>query len=504
MVKPVILCVDDEKIILSSLKEQLQIAVGDRFNIEQAESGEEALELLQELRDDGVDIPLVIVDQIMGGMYGDELLRHCKAILPQTLGIMLTGQATAESVGQALNKAGLFRYLAKPWEEDDLLLTVQSGLDSYYWRRDYERQQDCQQRLSRVIELVLAPLRLSEQLHTALGIVLETPCFAHRTQGGIYLLPSANESAAHGQWVAQYHMPSDEVCQAAVPEQWVFDTDFVYVADPAQSPYPAAQGKLYRVIITLPEQVLGLMDLFVDSRHAHHPYLNNFLSALADTLAGMIRLAQYHEALQQHNERLEATVAARTAELHQALKMQEQLNDILIGANKKLDHYATTDDLTGLLNRRSFFSRADQEAARAQRYQRPASLAMLDVDLFKEVNDSLGHQAGDKVLAQVAHVIRDQLREHDIVGRVGGEEFAIFMPETDQEQCQELGERIRVAVADTVVEINAQRVSVTLSMGLSVLKDEESSISRAMSRADRALYECKDKGRNCVTFAGQD
>lgn len=131
MSRPVILCVDDERIILSSLKAQLQNNFASSFQIEVAESAEEGLEIADELIKENIEIPIVIADQIMPGMKGDEFLSRVKTLLPQTLTIMLTGQASADAVGKAINKAGLFRYLSKPWDEDDLILTIQSALDSY-------------------------------------------------------------------------------------------------------------------------------------------------------------------------------------------------------------------------------------------------------------------------------------------------------------------------------------------------------------------------------------
>src|SRR5919199_5726716 len=126
-----ILCVDDETVILDSLTEQLKRILGNNYEIEAAESGEEALEILEELQEDGLEIALIISDQIMPGMKGDELLIKIHAQYPKILKIMLTGQADAQAVGNAVNAANLYRYIAKPWEETDLILTVKEALRSY-------------------------------------------------------------------------------------------------------------------------------------------------------------------------------------------------------------------------------------------------------------------------------------------------------------------------------------------------------------------------------------
>ena len=131
MSKPAIVCVDDERIILIALETQLYHHLGSDYDIELAESGEEALEIFAELQADGVEIPLIISDQIMPGMKGDELLIKIHAQYPKTLKILLTGQASAEAVGNAVNAANLYRYIAKPWDAADLCLTVTEALRSY-------------------------------------------------------------------------------------------------------------------------------------------------------------------------------------------------------------------------------------------------------------------------------------------------------------------------------------------------------------------------------------
>jgi len=131
MARPTILCVDDERSVLVSLKEQLRRRFGKTLLVETCESGETALELLEELDEEGAEVPVVISDHIMPGLKGDELLGRIEAQWPSIIKIMLTGQASAEAVGSALNQARLFRYLTKPWDEPDLGMTVQAALDRF-------------------------------------------------------------------------------------------------------------------------------------------------------------------------------------------------------------------------------------------------------------------------------------------------------------------------------------------------------------------------------------
>ncbi len=132
MSRTVILCVDDEPTILDSLKIELKTAFGDKFLIETAESGEEAIGLVKELLEDKYELPLIISDYIMPNLKGDELLKHIHNISPTTLKIMLTGQADINAVGNAIKYANLYRYIAKPWDTEDLILTISEAVKSYF------------------------------------------------------------------------------------------------------------------------------------------------------------------------------------------------------------------------------------------------------------------------------------------------------------------------------------------------------------------------------------
>ncbi|NJR23017.1 MAG: PAS domain S-box protein [Richelia sp. CSU_2_1] len=169
MKKPVIICVDDEPTILDSLEIDLLKAFEDKYLIETAESGEEALELLLELLAEQYEVPLVISDHIMPNMKGDELLRSVHAISPKTLKIMLTGQADLEAVTNAINYAKLYRYISKPWQPDDLKLTVTEAIYRYFQDKQLaEKQKELQEmneeltRLNRKQAMLIAKLHENE------------------------------------------------------------------------------------------------------------------------------------------------------------------------------------------------------------------------------------------------------------------------------------------------------------------------------------------------------
>lgn len=152
MTTDIILCVDDEEIVLRSLQRELNEALGQEYLIEVAEGGEEALELFEEFQEDGQDVPVVISDHIMPGMKGDELLQRIHQRSPDTLTIMLTGQADLTAVTNAVNHANLYQYIAKPWESTHLAMTVKEALRRYTHERTIERQHDHLRSANRELE----------------------------------------------------------------------------------------------------------------------------------------------------------------------------------------------------------------------------------------------------------------------------------------------------------------------------------------------------------------
>jgi diguanylate cyclase (GGDEF)-like protein len=165
----------------------------------------------------------------------------------------------------------------------------------------------------------------------------------------------------------------------------------------------------------------------------------------------------------------------------------------------QLRHMATIDELTGCINRRAFFSAAEQELERANRYGSPVSVLMIDIDHFKQVNDRFGHAAGDRALKATTAAIHANLREIDSFGRLGGEEFAALLPETTLAGAMLVAERLRQAVAATEVELEeTSPLRLTVSLGVAERMTGETAIDQLLARADTALYRAKAAGRNRV------
>jgi len=163
----------------------------------------------------------------------------------------------------------------------------------------------------------------------------------------------------------------------------------------------------------------------------------------------------------------------------------------------EVQRLATTDELTRIYNRRQFFTLADRELSRAQRYERPLSVIMMDIDHFKRVNDTHGHAVGDEVLREVARRLQETIRDVDILGRYGGEEFAVLLPDTRaSDALVTVAERLRLCIAETPVQTEAGALTVTVSLGLAQRSEDATSLTELLTRADGALYRAKDGGRN--------
>ena len=164
----------------------------------------------------------------------------------------------------------------------------------------------------------------------------------------------------------------------------------------------------------------------------------------------------------------------------------------------KLRELATTDALTGLNNRRWFMELAQAEFARSRRYNRALAMFMMDIDHFKRVNDTHGHDVGDQVLSSLAGIAVGALREADIVGRLGGEEFGVLLPETSRQAALDTAERLRKAVEKAEIRTNAGPLRITVSLGVAVMGGTTRTVDALLKDADVALYEAKQSGRNRV------
>jgi diguanylate cyclase (GGDEF)-like protein len=221
-----------------------------------------------------------------------------------------------------------------------------------------------------------------------------------------------------------------------------------------------------------------------------------------EILAVQEKNAALNRTLAEMNESLGQLVEAKTADLVSANKILTEQYAELTRVERELQIYATIDGLTGIFNRRHFLSRADEELKRIARYGGAGSLLMLDIDHFKKVNDSFGHAVGDAAIQRVARLCAETLRSTDLVGRIGGEEFAMLLIETDLAGAGQVAERLRQLVQDDPFGAD-QGISCPLRISIGVAETQfaEESLAALMVRADDALYRAKNEGRNRVITA---
>lgn len=439
-----IVCVDDDTWILSSLGEQLQRQFGPDYDIELAADGEEGLAAIAELQAEGITIPLILSDQAMPGMSGDRFLIHAHQLVPQALKILLTGENRAEAVGNALNQASLYRYIAKPWDETDLLLTVQEALRSYEQRQQLQAQQQ-----------YLA--QMNQQLAQSLATLQAT---LDATADGILVLDQAGN-------ITNFNQKS---------------LDLLGIEREAKPTTDVAGGS-----DRLPQ--LPQIQREVQQR-----------TALWELLSSSQCLPIYHEltARTPSGERCFECCGQSQVVAGKITGQVWSFRDITLRkqAEALIQHQAHHDGLTGLANRVQFDRHLAAKLSEAERSQECFAVLFVDLDHFKQVNDTLGHSVGDALLRQVVDRLQSCSRHQDLIARWGGDEFTLILSDLLQaEDSVALAQRIWEAL-QFPFEIDGHCLQVTASIGIAFYPEDGVSANDLLNHADRALYQAKYQGRN--------
>ncbi len=256
-------------------------------------------------------------------------------------------------------------------------------------------------------------------------------------------------------------------------------------------------GSIICIPLLIGEELLGVLNVSHPESFFFHPWQEHVLSIHANIIAQML----YNHRLMKD---MATQVNSRTQELQNSLEETETLKT-------KYQALSVIDDLTQIYNRRYFFSEVPSALARAIRYKQPLSVLFIDLDYFKSINDNYGHEVGDDVLKDVAFVLSNQSRKGDILARMGGEEFAMVIPNTDIDGIQLLAERTKESVSGLKWTRQGESFGVTLSMGISEFKSpgnlDQSSLTHIneivhilVREADQALYHSKNTGRDKITL----
>ena len=187
---------------------------------------------------------------------------------------------------------------------------------------------------------------------------------------------------------------------------------------------------------------------------------------------------------------------------HRRLSYKAQMEEKELKA--ELNELANTDPLTGIWNRRKFTAEAMLEFDRVKRYRRPLSLILLDIDYLKTINDEQGHLAGDEAIRYCVNILKAQIREQDILGRLGGDEFGLLLPETQLSEAVTVAKRIQEAGRNGSIQLNSQVSRITFSMGVAELRGHEQDYDDFFARTDKMLYRAKEGGRDILAFRDAD
>lgn len=432
-----IICVDDEEIILKSLAKQLRRNFGENYNIELATSGREALNICAELEADGIAIAVVISDHIMPEMSGDKFLIALHAIYPKTLKILLTGQAGADSVGNIVNADALYRYIVKPWDKTDLILTVKEALKRYRQERQLAKQN----------ALLKQTNELLEQSHYKLSKSFKLLLAVFETAGdGILMLDNKDEVVIFNQKFASL---------------WQIDPALI-------------QGN--------GRHIAGLISRRLAEPKTFNAILqkksfNSSQNVLLKLNNGTI-LESYFQ-----TQKLEGKIVGRVW----------GFRDVTAREREKAiaEHKARHDTLTQLPKRTVLTHQLTRTITKAERDSHLLAVMFVDLDRFKIVNKTLGHHIGDRLLQQVVQRLKDCIREEDIIARWGNDEFTLLLPKIhDREAIGAIAKRI-LEVFKSPFSIENKPIYVYTHIGIAVYPEHGRDATTMLKNADAALSQAQ-------------
>jgi len=463
--KAKILVVDDSRQMRDFFADTVLRPAG--FEVITANDGRAGFRLAQEQRPH-----LIIADLQMPGLNGLEL-KKALATAGNNCPLILVTAEGSENIASQATLAGVAYYLPKPVDVEVMLSAIDQALTVERLRRERaEALAALEKRVKQleILETIGRTLTSSLEMNQVLNRVLAAALGLTGADGGRLFLfdeRSAQLKLRNARGPAgTATLISTDLADDPLAAQ-VVRTNQAFVFRPAANgtnpPGVPAYPALY-VPVHLRENVLGALS--VDTRQSQKPFTQADIGPLS-TLADYAAIAIY-------NARLFAEVQVA----------------------------AITDEMTNLFNRRHVMALAEQEYQRARRFGRPLSALMIDIDLFKLVNDTYGHATGDQVISEVARRLKTGVRTIDLPGRYGGEEFVLFLPETALPGAGLLGNRLRQGMANTPIPTVGGALSITISIGVATTSPDLPDVASLVANADSALYAAKQAGRNRVAAFG--
>ncbi len=403
-----------------------------------------------------------ILDLILPDIGGIELLRLLRAKFPEACFIIFTGCATLPSAIEAL-KAGVYDYIIKPFDVQHLKLVIKRGIEK-------ERLAFKNKYLVEHLENEKQKLEIILDAYKGISSILDLNDLADFVTDKTVQIAEAEKASL---------MMVDELKGELVLKSFKG-------LDKEKVVWRMKLGELIAGWVAKEGQALLVTDIDSDPRFKLYPKgprykTKSFISLPLKTDSRVIGVMNVTDKLAQTQIFTEEDVRYLSLLAHQAVAQIENIR-----LCEELSSLAVTDALTGLFNHRYFQDKLSSEIVRAKRYKHLLTLVMVDIDSFKTYNDRYGHLEGDRVLKQVAGIMRECTREVDIVSRYGGEEFMIILPETGLQGAKTMAEKIRKSV---------EKKKITISAGIAGYK-EDLSKDDLISQADQALYKAKAKGKN--------
>ena len=441
MNKTAIVCVDDEDIILNSLGKQLKRNLGQQYDIELASSGEEALQLCEELSKEGINIALVISDQMMPEMSGDEFLVMLHAYYPQTLKILLTGRAEADSVGNIVNSASLYRYIAKPWDETDLILTVKEALRRYGQDKKIVRQNILLNKTNSKLQ------QINDKLSQSLELLLAT---FEAADDGILVL---------------------DKCGAVV----IFNQQFTNLLqiDPL-----SIDRDSNHILSLICRRLIKPVTCNINNKSSGKNRQYELLQLNNGTI-----LESYFQ-IQRLNSEIVGTVwgfrDVTARERAKALAKQK----------------SQEDTLTKLPKRRILSLQLADAITKAKEKSHQLAVMFVDLDRFKIISDTLGHQIADSIIKLAVQRLKKCLKNEDLIARWSRDEFTILFPKINsQEDTDAIAKKI-LDVFKSPFNIASKSIYINSHIGVAIYPQHGHYAATILEKADAALTQARQFGSN--------
>jgi len=465
-----ILVVDDSEAIRTILRNVLRT---QGYGVATASDGEEGLALAKQERPD-----LVITDVLMPGMDGFQLLRAMRNDegMKDIPVIFYTGRYLDDEDRHLAMQFGVSRYLMKPLDPASILAAVKeviAGAAGGMWKRAGAEN------LEEPVFLKAYNERLVSKLKQTMIDSEQTRLFLEHIMEGIgdgvmVIDRSLRILAANSTAAASIGMEKSEMigqpCHEVTHKRH----------EPCSGPNTLCPASL---IFERGEKIVKVLHTHTTTQGEEH-HVEITASPVRNSEGNIFAMVEtFRDIMEKSSD-------------DELVKLIKRLNE----AQTHLKHMAITDELTGLRNRRYIIERLEEEFQRAKRTGDTLGLIMLDIDHFKQINDVHGHLFGDMVLRVVAARIKASLRKHDIVGRIGGEEFLVICPESRLEETVVVAERIRKNIDIETIGDGLREVKAALSAGVTGLDKYDINSERLFSRADSALYRAKEEGRNRVVI----